>query len=87
MAGPTTLGLSGRKGGHPGVRRPTSTSSIDTALPHDRSSSCCVRAVRAPVLLEPHGLGRLVIVEAHDVIVAVQRLTEEAVLVRRFAPR
>jgi hypothetical protein len=65
---------------------PTSTSSIDTALPLDRSSICCVRDVWVQALLERHGLGRLVVAEAHDVIVAVQRLTEEAVLVRRLAP-
>jgi hypothetical protein len=59
---------------------PTSPSSIDTALPLDRSSSYCVRALRAQALLERHGLGRLVVAEAHDMIVAGQRLTEEAVL-------
>ena len=52
--------------------------SIDTALLLDRNSSCCVRAVRAQALLERHGLGRLVVAEAHDVtqlgaVVAVQR--------------
>jgi hypothetical protein len=53
------------KGDHPPESTaPTSTSSIDTALPLDRSSSCCVRAVRAQALLERHGFGRLVVVEA-----------------------
>jgi hypothetical protein len=44
----TTLGVSGRKGVlPPQSAAPTSTSSIDTAVLLDRSSSCCVRAVRA----------------------------------------
>ena len=51
----------------PGIRRPHSSSSIDTALPLDRSSSCCVRAVRAHAFLERHGPGRPVVAEAHDV--------------------
>ena len=84
---PTTLGVSGpKRGSPPRSPPPPLLPSIDTALPLDGSSSC-VRAVRAQALLERRGLGRLVVAEAHDVIVAVQRLTEEAVLVRRLTPR